>query len=175
MTIPSLIAGVYSVGDPWQKPNASNVTGDGRGGRGVFHAKYPSAGAVRDAFYSAAYAKHSLCHAKDPICDVLGSIPAGGNVSPHLNYFNGSEVNTEATVLARMVSGASTAPPIGTSALNVAFVVDTTGSMSPTSQTPGQTSPRFLKTCCAQVLTPNFRWWSTRIMATLSSPGRSFP
>lgn len=131
MTIPSLIAGVYSVGDPWQKPNASNVTGDGRGGRGVFHTNYPRAGAARDAFYSAAYAKHSLCHAKDPVCDFAGSTWTAFNDGPHLNYFNGSEVNTEASVLARMVSGASTAPPVGTSALNVAFVVDTTGSMSP--------------------------------------------
>lgn len=130
-TVPNLIGGVYAVGDPWQKENAVGVTGEGRGGRGVFRANAPGAGAAKDAFYSLGFPKHSLCHAKDPVCDIFGSASTLGNDGPHLNYFNGTEASTEASALASIVSRYTSTPPTTTKALNVSFVVDTTGSMSP--------------------------------------------
>ena len=127
---PSLIGGVYGVGDPWQQANATGVTGDGRGGIGVFRAKGVGVGAKKDAFYGLDFPKHSLCHAKDPVCDFFGAAPKfdGG---PHMNYFNGVEASSEAKALANIVSRYSSTPPTTTKALNVSFVVDTTGSMSP--------------------------------------------
>lgn len=131
MMLPQLVAGVYLIGDPWQKADQAITVGDGRGGTGVFRANFRNAG-NRDAYYESGYAKRSICHHGDPVCDIFGSIPTLGNDGPHKDYFtNPIEATGEATALANMIAGAGSEPPPASAALNVAFVVDTTGSMSP--------------------------------------------
>lgn len=126
-SVPSLVAGVYLVGDPWQKPNASGVTGAGANGQGLFRLNYPGARSKVDPYYDGVYAKHSICHNNDPVCDFTPST----DFSPHTNYFtNEAEAVDEADALAGLFGDVGPDPG-ATEALNVAFVVDTTGSMSP--------------------------------------------
>lgn len=136
--LPSLIDAVLLYGDPWQKPNALGVTGDGGGGTGILRAQYP--GAHPDKYYERTEFSHfSLCHLHDTVCAVDGTgfvRATKGDFGPHTNYFaNTAEASTEAVRLAQAVRRAGSSPDDtpapAASRTDIAIAIDTTGSMGP--------------------------------------------
>lgn len=78
----SRVAGVFTVGDPLQKPNADGVFGSGSDGQGVFRLLL---GDYNDTFYTLpGVDRVSICHDDDTICTVGWPF----KFDTHLTYFN---------------------------------------------------------------------------------------
>ncbi|OZD55892.1 hypothetical protein CH266_00785 [Rhodococcus sp. 06-1474-1B] len=78
----SRVAGVFTVGDPLQKPNADGVFGSGSDGQGIFRLLL---GDYNDTFYALpGVDRISICHDEDVICAVGPPF----NEDTHLTYFN---------------------------------------------------------------------------------------
>ncbi|KQO98669.1 hypothetical protein ASF30_11445 [Leifsonia sp. Leaf264] len=118
---PTWFAGSVLVADPYQKPNAEGVSGEGAWGNGIARtglmialtrlaSAKPSATALSrlDSYYDTSATKTSYCHKIDLVCT---SVPWGG--ADHLTYFHDRDERTaQAAELATLVKRFTSTPPV---------------------------------------------------------------
>lgn len=141
-----IIAGVYGVGDPLQKPDAdSGVMGERSNGEGIFRFHYRGMQPTWDKFYSGGWENYTICHNEDFIC---GQPNFNKDTPGHFDYFaSGRKIqvkhnapagrNSEANGLANLLVGlvsdlkeSNAAPPVSFAKKDTVFLIDTTGSMT---------------------------------------------
>lgn len=140
-----LIAGVYGVGDPLQKPSGgSGVMGERSNGNGIFRLNYSGLAREWDKFYDGDWESYTLCHHLDPICGMPADVR---KTEGHMDYFATARrfqaahdfpagENSESDAFANLMIGlveeirATVGDPSESSAKkDTVFLIDTTGSM----------------------------------------------
>lgn len=124
-------------GDPYQKPNAPGIEGD-VDGEGIVRSFLTGDGKkIVDRFYESVDHQTTICHDNDPICSYSWLWGIGGliaNIEPHTTYMQvGTEATRKARELATLAAAqwkrGTTPAPAPRKAMDVVFVIDTTGSM----------------------------------------------
>lgn len=131
------VIGAVDFGDPYQKPNAAGIEGD-VDGEGIVRSFLTGDGKKTvDAFYSSVDHQTTICHDNDPICSYSWLWGLGGliaNIEPHTTYMTvGTEATRKGRELANLAAAqwpkGTTPTPAPRKAMDVMFVIDTTGSM----------------------------------------------
>jgi hypothetical protein len=132
--MPSRVASLYLVGDPFQLPNKPGNKGGGKNGTGLVRWNFSGDASKLDRYYNNRPADSvTLCHDNDVICDFGWPFKD----ATHLDYFTtAGEKRAEGRALAKMVSaavtrggGAGGTPKPAVRDVEIMFAIDTTGSM----------------------------------------------
>ena len=133
------VIGVVSIGDPYQKPNASGNEGSGSDGNGFMRWNYPNLKAQMDTFYDLTAEKAAVCHDGDVICDWRWGTYhkfVSGDFADHESYYTSAypdETKNKSRQIAdiahRLWKDAKNPPVSSKVTADVMFVIDTTGSM----------------------------------------------